>query len=175
MLFSHIWGKSWITSLAVEPLAQLEILACCLRGLECCCYRKWCLPREMRPAKWNPLWVFFKLQWNFSEENMWNVLLLQMFFISLEEPEMGKWWLPICAFIYSCLHIEHLPGWLDWSDCSGCLQSCSWKPAEWVGHGNHVAKLISTAVCGSKFVTLGTVKLLSSLLSAFVSLLWQYR
>lgn len=80
----------------------------------------------------------------------------------------------ICVFIYSCLQSQHLPGCLDWSDCFGCLQCFSWNPDEWQGHGSRVAKLISTAICGLKFVTLGTVKFLrGSPSTAFVSLLWE--
>lgn len=158
MLFPHVWGNSWITSFVVEPLAQLEILACCLRGLECCWYRNWCLPREMRLA---------------SE-------IHSDFPLSCSETFLRKMCKTSCCSRCSLSlwrsqgwgSTGHLPGWLDWSDCFGCLKSCSWKPDEWLGHGSHVAKLISAAICSLKFVILSTVKFLSgSLSAAFVGML----
>lgn len=153
MLFSHIWGNSWITSFAVEPLAQLEILACCLRGLECCWHRKWCLPREMRLAKWNPLWLFLKLQWNFSEEICKTSCCSRCSLSLWRSQRQGSGSYHVCIHLLMFAYMALT--WMAWLKCLLWLSAVLFVEA-------------STAICGLKFVTLGTVKFLSGSLSTAI-------
>lgn len=171
MLFPHVWGNSWITSFVVEPLAQLEILACCLRGLECCWYRNWCLPREMRLA--SEIHSDFPLSCSETFlRKMCKTSCCSRCSLSLWRSQgwgSGGYYLCIhlLTFAYRALTWMAWLKWLLWLS-----EVCSWKPDEWLGHGSHVAKLISAAICGLKFVILSTVKFLSgSLSAAFVGML----
>lgn len=89
------------------------MLVCSFQVLQCSWCRKGCTPREKNgyeTSKWNPQWLFFKLQWRLSQEKcIKTILLLQMFLFSLEESRDGE----VDQFIHICMHGAYLGNLLE--------------------------------------------------------------